>query len=478
MKSIFHHIPHNRNGHEIHRAKYLLIHPDRILENGFLRIIGGRIVEVGHVRDLYLPDLANATVGQAKVFDHGDGVILPPLVNAHTHFELSALHGRIPFHGGFNAWVKSLLVEREQSGESLLREKAAQAMASCFATGTGLVGEISTLGITSDLLIDSDLSGICFQEYLGTDRPLPLPLERLRLNECPEMVMSASEMPYPFSSPPSMAMRLEGEASGQAGKDLSLDGRRVAENDAGLHLSVAGHAPHTTSPDLLRYLKQQTRRNYLPFSIHVAESTDETEFITTHQGPWASFLAERGIDTSDWSLPSRSPIQHLHDLGILDEGTLAVHLIDLDDADLDIIAKTGVVPVICPRSNMNLHGRLPNLTQLLKRLGDAAGKSGLPALGTDSLASTGSLNLFDEMAFIAAAFPEIRPSEILTMATLNGARALGFDGLTGTLDVGKKSDFLYLPLTRHHDLTSSSIKYQELILDIITYYEKTTNGKN
>ena len=252
-------------------------------------------------------------------------------------------------------------------------------------------------------------------------------------------------------------------------------GKQVAEEKGGLHRSVAGHAPHTTSPDLIRYLKQQTRQHHLPFSIHVAESTDETEFITTHQGSWAAFLTERGIDTSDWSLPSRSPVQHLHDLGILDGETLAVHLIDLDDGDLDIIAKTGAVPVICPRSNMNLHGRLPDLPRLLRRLdGTGAGESrklGLPALGTDSLASTKSLNLFDEMAFIANRFPEIRPSQILTMATLNGARALGFDGLTGTLDVGKRGSFIYLPLTRHHDFALSSIKHQELILDIVTYYE-------
>ncbi len=447
------------------------------MENGFLRIIGGRIVEVGRVRDHHLPDLANEAMCPAQLFDHGDGVMLPSLVNAHTHFELSALHGKIPFEGGFNGWVRSLLMAREQCGNVHLREKAAQAMASCVATGTGLVGEISTLGITLDLLIDSDLSGICFQEYLGADRPLSIPVEQLALKAHPEMVRDASEITHLLSSAPVMGTELVGVGglSGEVLQGRLLNGQQVAEEKGGLHRSVAGHAPHTTSPDLIRYLKQQTRQHHLPFSIHVAESTDETEFITTHQGSWAAFLTERGIDTSDWSLPSRSPVEHLHDLGILDGETLAVHLIDLDDGDLDIIAKTGAVPVICPRSNMNLHGRLPDLPRLLRRLdGTGAGESrklGLPALGTDSLASTKSLNLFDEMAFIANRFPEIRPSQILTMATLNGARALGFDGLTGTLDVGKRGSFIYLPLTRHHDFALSSIKHQELILDIVTYYE-------
>ena len=238
---------------------------------------------------------------------------------------------------------------------------------------------------------------------------------------------------------------------------------------------MAGHAPHTSSPDLLRFLKYHTLSRQLPFSIHVAESRDETEFITTGQGRWASFLGERGIDCSAWPLPSRSPVQYLNDLGLLDPLTIAVHLLNVDETDLNIIARTGAVPVLCPRSNMNLHSMLPDLPLMLK-YGSAKLK---PALGTDSLASTDSLNMFDEMAFIARQFPQIKPSDILAMATINGAHALGYGSAAGSLEKGKTACFLYIPLSSNYNRSygnhgnhgNTRINIEEIILKIITHYE-------
>lgn len=429
--------------HEIHRAKYLLVEPDRIIENGFLRVIDGRIVEVGAV-GRSLPDRSDRMVGTARVKDHGDGCIVPSLVNAHTHFELSALHGQIPFEGGFNHWVRALIAARDECSVALLKEKAKQAMAASFDAGTALAAEISTLGITAPLLKRSSLTGVCFQEYLGENRPIAFPVKTKA-----------------YSSSESISK------SGSIPEDVAM-GYSVA----GMRCSVAGHAPHTTSPQLLQSLKRWSRQHHLPFSIHVAESDDETEFISTGRGSWADFMTERGIDTSAWPFPARSPIQYLYDAGVLDAGTLIVHLINVDDQDLDIVAGTGAVAVVCPRSNMNLHGSVPDLPKMIKSLGRVGdGSRGRPsriALGTDSLASAESLDLFDEMRWIMDRFPEIRPSEILNMATCNGARALGFGNVAGTLEVGKMARFLYIPLTRHHNPSLSPSKFQSLIIDLMT----------
>ena len=128
---------------------------------------------------------------------------------------------------------------------------------------------------------------------------------------------------------------------------------------------------------------------------------------------------------------------YLSDLGILGPDTLVVHLLQVTDTDLDLLADTKTRICLCPRSNVNLHGRFPDISAMLDR--------GLtPALGTDSLASCTSLSLLDEMAFVRHHFPEVSPADIIAMATENGAKALGLAHRFGTLSPGKQSDFIYL----------------------------------
>jgi cytosine/adenosine deaminase-related metal-dependent hydrolase len=172
----------------------------------------------------------------------------------------------------------------------------------------------------------------------------------------------------------------------------------------------------------------------LPFSLHLAESEAEVEFLTTGRGAWAVFLAERGIDVSGWGLPARSPLDHADRLGLLGPGTVLVHLLRADAADFRRVQERGAAVCVCPRSNHRLHGRLPDL--------DGMFRAGLrPALGTDGRASVDSLNLFDEMAFAAGQFPGIPPARIFDMATRNGAAALGLADRFGTLAPGRRAAF-------------------------------------
>ncbi|WP_022669380.1 amidohydrolase family protein [Desulfospira joergensenii] len=362
---------------KIHRAKWILVDPDRVIENGQVETAGGKILKTGP---------AGQGSGREPVTDHGSGVLMPVLVNTHLHLELSALKNRLPLGRGFQPWVRALLKEREALGPAGLAAGAAKAVREMESLGIGLVGEISTLGITRELLEKSLLGGVWFHEFLGT-----APME--------------SEL----------------------------------ENRERLSFSVAGHSPHTTAPDLLQDLKKAARDSGLPFSIHVAESEEEFRFIRGGAGEWKAFLESRGIDTRSWPLGSKSPVQYLDDLGLLDPWTLCVHLIRLETRDLDILARSGAHACICPRSNLNLHGRLPDIeTMLAKNLA--------PALGTDSLASCDSLGIFDEMEFVKKHFPGTLPRDLLAMATINGARALGCEGFSGTLERGKQAAFIYVDL--------------------------------
>lgn len=365
----------------VHRAGWVIAAPGRVIRDGYVAVDGGRITGVGggasFPRDLPVKDL-------------GPGALAPLLVNAHTHLELSALAGKVPFDRGFQGWVRRLLEERTTAGPEALAAGAEKGIENLAAGGCGVVADVSTLGITWEPLRSSGLAGTWFKEFLGS------PVDG------DETAMPASE--------------------------------------TFMRASLAGHAPHTTDPAWLRQLKETTRRSGRPFSIHLDESVDEFDFITTGEGPWAAFLTERGIDFSGWALPAKGPVQYADRLGLLDAGTLAVHLIHARREEFDILRRRSVHVCLCPRSNRNLHGRLPDLPGML-----AAGIA--PCLGTDSLAGTESLSLFDEMAFCARAYPGVSPETILAMATLNGAAALGMGGHFGSLTPGKSAGMLYLPVT-------------------------------
>jgi cytosine/adenosine deaminase-related metal-dependent hydrolase len=315
---------------------------------------------------------------------------MPCLVNAHLHLELSALKNCLPFDKGFKTWVKTLLEKREALGQDELMEKAWAAARELAHSGTLWVGDISTLGIGPEIIEDSGLNGISFHEFLGS-----------RIS--------------------SFVTRKKGAVT----------------------QSLAGHAPHTTAPGLLRALKKQCSSDRLPFSIHVAESTDESSFIGTAKGEWADFLVSRGIDWSSWGVGSKTPVSYIADMGLLDSLTIAVHLLNVDDADLDILVRSDAKICVCPRSNLNLHSRLPDIERMMQK--------GLePALGTDSLASCDSLDIFDEMAFVAEHYPGIDPVTIFAMGTINGAKALGLEHLAGTLSTGKPAKFLVRSIMASH----------------------------
>lgn len=360
----------------IHRAGWVVIDPWTIYPNGFVRVENGSIQEIGQ----------GTPTGGGEIRDYGSGVIFPALINAHTHLELCALKGRISTHNGFGFWVRELIEKRAQLGPKALVAASEVGIREMLASGCGAVGEISSLGLTLEPVRESGLAGVWFREFLG---------------------------------------------------DRVSDTQKWDSQPGGLQTSLAGHAPHTTSPDVLVEIKNRARGQNAPFSIHLAESDEEMSFLTTAQGCWKDFLLSRGIDTASWGLPVKSPVRHLHAIGILDNRTILVHVLHANQADMNIIHESGAHVCLCPRSNAALHQRLPGLDRMIR--------AGIRlCLGTDSLASVSTLSMFDEMAFVSKSFPMAAPERIFQMATLGGAEALGLDNRMGTLAPGKQARLAYL----------------------------------
>jgi len=388
-----------------HKAGWVLIDPWHIVRDGFVKVESGKIVDAGQGRG---GDDAD------QVVDHGPGVLMPALVNAHTHLELSGLKGQTVIGKGFIPWVKSVIEKREGLNKKNYIDAVSQGINDLAKSGALIAGEVSSMGLSRNLFFNSNLSGVWFKEYLGNGSE--------DLMDCKKLNFSKK-------------------------------------------VSVAGHGPHTTSPELLVRLKSAANRCRVPFSIHLAESEDEAQFLTTAKGPWADFLTYRGIDYSHWKLPAGSPVQCVDKAGLLDENTLAVHLTLADKRDIQRLAEKKVNICLCPKSNLTLHNRLPDVSFMIK-------KGIKPSIGTDSLASNDSLSVFDEIRCLANSFADISIPDILAMATINGANVLGLEKQFGQLAPGKIAKMIYLTIeTEKRNVLLESIITSDFSGRVLSIFE-------
>ena len=208
---------------------------------------------------------------------------------------------------------------------------------------------------------------------------------------------------------------------------------------------LAPHAPYSTSAEIYRTAAASGR----PLALHLAESEDEDTFTRTGRGPLRALLDELGLVPPGWRPPRTSPVRYLDRLGTLDTaGSLAIHTSFAGGRDHALLRRRGAAVVTCPRSNLALTGRTADLPRLL-RAGTRL------ALGTDSLASSPSLSLLDEMRAAQQLFPSLTAEDLFDLATRGGADALGLDA--GTLAVGRRADLAAFRLPGRGDDCAAAI---------------------
>lgn len=348
-------------------------------------------VEAGLVR--WVGPLASPECPRGELRDLGEGVLLPGLINAHCHLELSHLAGEVPWGDGFVPWIEAL-VARRGADDAQIRSATADAIEASWTAGTVAVGDVSNALAHLDLLAASKLRAVVFLELLAWD---------------PER--AAATLAWGEER-----LRAAGEGLGR-----------------GLELRLAAHAPHSVSPELLRLLARQDG----PAAIHLAESPDETSFLRDGSGAWPAFLARRGLGEIGFAPPGLSPVRHLEALGALHPRLVAVHGVQVGADDRARLARSGASLVLCPRSNRNLGVGTADVPALL-----AAGVR--LALGTDSLASVDTLDVLDDAVLLHRQFPGLDPAAIVRMATTGGADALGLDDL-GVLAPGRAAALAWSP---------------------------------
>jgi cytosine/adenosine deaminase-related metal-dependent hydrolase len=363
------------------------------IRDGWIATSGGRVAAVGRAADRVSPDVRDVDLGAVAV--------LPGLVNAHTHLELSYLRAEVPPADHFVDWIRHVMAARRRRPDPEATEivrGVEEGIAEAEAFGTAVVGDISNTLVTVPALVASRLAAMVFYELIGFK--------------------------------PASAECFVDDARRRIGAVGASDDVRVG---------LAAHAPYSVAPQVLRGMRGADAASSLPSSVHLSESAEEVEFIRTGGGAWRAVLEEVGVWNPGWQAPGGSPVQYLDEIGFLSSSLLAVHGVQMTPADLQRLEARGTTLVACPRSNRRTGAGTPPIADFYA--------SGVRvAVGTDSLASTPDLNVFAELAAMRALAPGVPASALLASATRHGADALGFGADFGTISPGKRARLVAIDL--------------------------------
>jgi aminodeoxyfutalosine deaminase len=388
---------------QLYRAGLLLPVDSPPIADAALAVADGRILALGPAAEI-LTAYPDAPV----VNELPGGVIMPGLVNAHCHLGLSLAQGVLPPDRDFTAWIGKLLPLRQSWTAAEHRLSLHLGLRETLRGGCTLMGEILTESETGTAeLLEQEAAPLrlrAYREGLG------------RLPAHQETVVTR------FRSTESVA------------PDYPAPGE--------LRFGFSPHAPYTVDPELFSTILDLASEQGFPLCTHAAETEDETHYMAEGAGSLADLLRRIGWETESTPLwnGGRGLVDWLDGRG---GGTplMIVHGTWLNPEEIATLARRDDAFVAyCPGSVAWFHGGEdphPVVDMLA---------AGLPVtLGTDSLASSPTLNMPLTCTLARRAHPELEPEQILGMATLNGAAALGFPEL-GRLAKGSPADFLLFDL--------------------------------
>ena len=413
----------------IYSARWLLPVGSPRIEDGALAIDGSTIVAVGPRGEIV------SAFPNSPIEDFGQAAILPGLINAHSHLELTSMRGFLEREeSDFFAWLRKLTTARlAMTAEDLIVSATCGAIEAARA-GITSVGDSSSSGAqTMQALRHVGLRGIVYQESFGPD--------------------------------PKRAAENLAQLRDQIGE------MRKHESDL-VQVGVSPHAPYTVSATQLEMISRLAIDEKLPLMMHAAESQAEKLLLLEGRGAFAEGFKKRGID---WNAPRISTIAYLQRQGVLETKPLLAHCINVDDTDLGLIKQSGAAIAHCPKSNAKLgHGRAP-FAQFVSQ-GITVG------LGSDSVVSNNTCDILEEARFATLLarldwsssprvskgsgsvglddarvdLPSIQNNapvtaeQALLAATLDGARALGIDNQVGALAEGMQADIVVVDLGGAH----------------------------
>jgi cytosine/adenosine deaminase-related metal-dependent hydrolase len=357
--------------------------------------------------------------------EYGDAIILPGLINLHTHVDYSALQC-FDLESGMFDWICGLVSRAAKWSPSQWRASAAYGAKQAALAGTSCLVDSSFTGLSVHAIAEIGLRAIVGLELFG-----------LRDDEA-NGVWGQWLSRY------------------DALKNTSESGSRVAMATEKIKLTVAPHAPYTVCPTLWLKATTWAQEKGLPLLAHLSESAEECQWIkggSQRIDEYLTFvkkLYNPDLATTDsgileeltqirWKGRGLTPTKHLKNYGLLDDNLLAAHATHLDEEDIRLLSEARAKIAHCPRSNARLrNGRAP-----LDKLIESDIKFGL---GTDGLGSNDDLNLLHEGRFAAALHRSFVPTmqwtseQILSSLTIGAARIINLEREIGSIDPGKSAD--------------------------------------
>jgi cytosine/adenosine deaminase-related metal-dependent hydrolase len=368
-------------------ADWVLPVSGRPIRDGAVWSRSSRIDTVGHIDDVV------AAAGVRESVQHFPGcVIMPGLVNAHTHLSLTGLAGLLPtssqrtWHAALSAAVRAL-------DDDDFSACAISGAVQCLRSGVTAVGDIANGPESLAACADTGLGGVFYWEVAGLE-----------------------------------AEELSGEL---ANREFPTDSGRTPA--ARSRWGISPQTPYTSGPALLQAAHRVASTHMLGFALHVAESPAERELMISGTGTLAGVARRlaQGFDA-----PRTGTVEYLLRLGVLD-GAVAVHCTNIEEGDATRLKRHARGVVLCPRSDARL-GNGPPPVAALSRSGVRM------AVGTESLASTPDLDLFAEARALRELDVTLTPARTIDILTREGSAVLGVEDAFGTLEHGKQADFVML----------------------------------
>ena len=351
-----------------------------------------------------------------------NAVILPGLINIHSHIELPPLLESVRAKT-FPDWIINLIRAKKDLSKQNYQSATRININTLIHTGTTTVGEICTHGVSPALLKQAGLRAVVYHELISMNP-----------------VLGDHWVPPPGRpSRPSLLTQV----------------------------GFSPHTPYTVSQAALRAISRLSQKKGIRVTMHIAESKEEIHLLQRKKSGLEELYRLAGWDLG-WAPHGDTSIEYLNRIGFLSPNLLAVHTVQVTDKDIILLKKSKVSIAHCPRSNKETGvGKMP-----LKMFLDAGVIVGL---GTDSLASSPSLNMWDEMryAYLIHRRDGVSAEDIFRLATINGAKALGLDKEIGALEPGKKADIIAVPLP----VKNTGDLYSDLLRETKSCIMTMVNGK-
>lgn len=377
------------------RARTVLPMDRPPIANGAVVVEGDTIVAVGPAQDIR-PAVAG------DVHDLGDVVLLPGLINAHCHLDYTRMKCETEWRGSFIEWLLQLVALKGVHFDKDYLTGFEWGLDQLAKSGTTTVVNVESF----PQLIDLWLAGKDARPSLG-----------LRIWWCLELIDFKREQ--------------SGQESFRSASEFIAAHRDIL---GGLGLSP--HAPYSVSGELYRMAARYARSHKIPLTTHVAESQEEDDMIRRGTGHMYDYFLRAGRNMTDCKRVS--PVQMLHEHEALGPNCLAVHANVLTPVDVGLLGQTGTHVVHCPKSHRFFNRDTPMIESLWQQGVNVC-------LGTDSLASNDSLNMFEEMRTLAQVFPRLAAEKILPLATTCAAKALNLGSKLGKIAPGAWADLIAVP---------------------------------